>query len=218
LTIAGAAAATAIARAWIAPHAASPPAFTESVANDAPADRSATSARRHVAVDQTIVVYVAGAVRRRGLYHLAPTARADDAVRAAGGATNDADLEAVNLAQRLDDGDEIAVPSSAGDGQPMHAHRTHRHPGARSGKRHRHARKHHHLQGDASPSSVVDINSASADELAMLPGIGDRLAERIVTYRTITGPFASPDDLLEVGGMTQSKLDALSGSVTARGP
>jgi competence protein ComEA len=142
-----------------------------------------------------MVVYVAGRVARPGLYRLASGARADDAVRLAGGMLGDADAVAVNLAAQLSDGDEVAIPA-LGD-SPVRRNRTT--PGRRG------ARVPKHI---ASPSpSSVDVNAAGAVQLAAVPGIGAAIARRIVAVRDRDGPFDSLDELLDVNGMTASKLD-----------
>jgi competence protein ComEA len=169
------------------------------------------------------VVYVAGAVRHGGLFTLPAGARAMDALRAAGGASEGADLVAVNLAQQLADGDEVAVPSLDGPSQgAAPGRRAHRSKRGSHGRKHRH----HHRRsaplavsadtGDASdgPASVVDLNTADESELETLPGVGATLAARIVTFREATGAFSTPDDLLDVSGVTQSKLDAIEPYVT----
>jgi competence protein ComEA len=201
--------------------------------------------------DARVTVYVAGAVVHAGVYALPATARGVDALHAAGGARGDADLVAVNLAQRLEDGEEIVVPvvgadpaaaSAAGsvrrsrraraDGEAEPVRKAHR----------KRARKHRKPRaatvdasyGDASgasdasdasaasavaadpPTETVDLNTADENELETLPGIGASLAARIVEFREINGPFASPDDLLDVGGMTQGRLDAIEPYVTTR--
>lgn len=136
-----------------------------------------------------VVVYVAGAVVHAGLYTLAAGARAQDAVVRAGGLSADADGAGVNLAQRLSDGEEIAVPRQ-GEAPPRAA-------------RTRAARK------SAAVPAAVDLNAADASALASLPGIGPTLAARIVEYRRLNGPFASIDELADVAGMTQRRIDAL---------
>lgn len=174
-----------------------------------------------VASPARIVVYVAGAVAHPGLYHLAPQARAADALAAAGGPSGGADLVAVNLAAVLADGDEVAVyergsaPSSRARraaGKPAHAVRKH----ATKGKRPRH----HAARGGVADAAVavspVDLNHAGASELASLPGVGPALAERIVIVRETSGRFTSLDDLLDVGGMTLARIDALAPLVTLR--
>jgi competence protein ComEA len=107
----------------------------------------------------------------------------------------DADAVAVNLAAKLGDGDEIAVPalgeSPARRRVPMPARRSSRRP-----------------RGAASPSPAsVDVNVAGAAQLARVPGIGPAIAQRIVAVRDRDGPFGSLDELLDVNGMTASKLD-----------
>jgi competence protein ComEA len=193
-----------------------PPAAVSSV--DAAPSETPGSARQFAVRERSsrIVVYVAGQVLHRGIYELSPTARAGDALRAAGGATANADLVAVNLAQPLSDGDEVAVPAFGDDATRG---------GARSsghGRHHgRHKKKRHHRHRvapdsetadtvDAEPTVVVHLNSADESELETLPGIGPALAERIVQFREQAGPYASTDDLLDVAGVTQSKLDAIA--------
>jgi competence protein ComEA len=155
-----------------------------------------------------IVVYVAGEVRRGGIYELPPSARAFDALRAAGGATANADMVAVNLAQPLADGDEVAVPA-LGARRSAHAR-------SRSGHaRARHKKKKHREERDA-PTTVIDLNAADESELEGLPGIGPALAQRIVAFRQQAGRYGSSDDLLDVAGMTQRKLDAIAPYVAVR--
>lgn len=150
--------------------------------------RSATLARA--------VVYVAGAVVRPGVYDVASGARVQDAVQRAGGLRADADPLAVNLAARVSDGEEIAVVR-IGDATPKPLRRA-----RRTRKR------------AAAPLSPVDLNSADAAALASLPGVGATLAARIVEYRRLNGAFASVDELADVAGMTQRRVDALAPYLT----
>ena len=135
------------------------------------------------------VVYVAGAVRRPGLYQLRAGARADDAVRSAGGFRADADTAAVNLAAHVADGDEVYVGML---GAPT--------PRTVSARRSR-------TKSNKSANIVVDLNTASTEELARVPGIGATLAARIVDVRERDGAYATFDELLDVAGMTASRLD-----------
>ncbi len=164
------------------------------------------------------VVYVAGEVLRPGVYALPASARAVDALRAAGGPAGDADLVAVNLAERLVDGEEIVVQpkgasvsvASAASGRAARAglrrrsaqHSSQRRRGSRSRK--------------APPTDSVDLNRADAAALEELPGIGPALAERIVAFRDLNGPFASLDDLLDVNGMSDGKLEEIAPYATVR--
>jgi competence protein ComEA len=204
-------------------RAAHPVAPGAAVTVDASPGVSALRASRRAKLDDRnslVVVYVAGAVRHRGIYRLPASARAYDAVDAAGGAMPDADLVAVNLAEPLADGDEVAVPALGREVAPARArsHRLGSHDRAHhKKKRHRKRTKVPREEADASGgrSSVVELNSADESELETLPGIGPALAQRIVAFREQTGPYASPDDLLDVAGMTPAKLDAIEPYVSA---
>jgi competence protein ComEA len=151
------------------------------------------------------VVYVCGAVKRPGIYRLAPGARLADAVAQAGGALGNADLEQLNLAQPVVDGMKIDVPgkghslaetgaeSLAGDvSQPRSPHRG--------------GHNRHKLQ----PGQTLNINTATQTELTQLPGVGPGLARRIVEYRTANGPFQTIDDLQNVSGIGPSKFAKLA--------
>lgn len=134
-----------------------------------------------------LVVDVAGAVARPGLYHLDAGTRIADAVAAAGGASAKADMTLVNLAAPLADGEQVLVPQRGTAAAP-------------SG-------------GAPSASAPVDLNTASADELDALPGIGPTTAQKIIDYRQANGPFRSVDDLEAVPGIGPSKLAQLKGLV-----
>jgi competence protein ComEA len=122
-----------------------------------------------------ITVYVTGAVAQPGsTVILPPGSRVEDAVAAAGGILPSADLERVNLAALLRDGDQVHVPA-VGDAEVAVA--------------------------TTSGGALININTANADEIDQLPGIGPALAERIVAYRESNGPFASLDDLDQVEGI-----------------
>lgn len=137
----------------------------------------------------SVVVYVAGAVVRPGLYSMAGSSRVNDAVRAAGGLRRDADADAVNLAEHVTDGEEIRV-ARIGEATPRPAR----------GRAHK-AR---------ALAENVDLNTADAGTLASLPGVGSTLAQRIVEYRRLNGRFASLDELADVAGMTQRRIDAIA--------
>jgi competence protein ComEA len=143
------------------------------------------------------VVYVVGAVARSGLYRIPAGARVNDAIQRAGGLRADADPAAVNLAERVSDGEEIRVLRFGETASP--ARKSTRRP----------ARK--RVLPAAAP---IDVNAADAQALASIPGIGPTLAARIVEYRRINGPFASLDELADVAGMTQRRIDAISTYVT----
>lgn len=145
-----------------------------------------------------IVVHVAGAVARPGLVTLEPDSRAGDAVTAAGGPSDDADLDALNLAAPLTDGQRVYVPA-LGEIDPASVPAGPTAPVA---------------PGSTAPAGPVDINTAGAADLEQLPGVGPATAQAIVDDRERNGPFASVDDLDRVRGIGPAKLDALRELVT----
>jgi competence protein ComEA len=135
-----------------------------------------------------VVVHAAGAVRSPGLYHLPVGARVDDLLRAAGGATTDADLDRINLAAPLTDGSRVYVPR-VGEAAP---------PVASGGS-----------GADASSSGPLDLNTATLEQLDALPGVGPATAKAIIDARSKRGRFTSVDDLLSVRGIGPAKLEAI---------
>jgi competence protein ComEA len=131
------------------------------------------------------VVHVAGAVRRPGVYELPAGARVQDAVRRAGGPRRRADLDAVNLAARVADGQQVVVPVriAAAAAAPAAA-------------------------GEA-PAAPVSLGSATLEQLQTLDGVGPATAQKIVAYRTEHGGFGSVDDLANVAGIGPKKLAAI---------
>jgi len=157
--------------------------------------------RPHGSVPTRIVVYVAGAVIRPGLYRLPPGARGVDAVRAAGGLTAQADPAGINLAELLEDGEQMTAPLV---GQHVRS--------ARGGVHRRKAKR--HKRSSAPAIGSVDLNSADAQTLSGLPGIGDELARRIIAFREANGSFASLDELADVAGVTPRLIESLTPYVT----
>ncbi len=130
-------------------------------------------------------VHLAGAVAQPGLYEIPAGFRVGDLVDAAGGPVAGADLAAVNLAERMRDGQQIYVPL-VGEQPVIDA------GGAATGT-----------------TGPIDVNAATAPQLEGLPGIGPSLAAAIVAYRSENGPFATLDELEEVPGIGPAKLSQL---------
>ena len=164
---------------------------TPGSATTVPSPPSPTAAPR--AQVSTILVYVAGAVAAPGVYRFQPDARVQQAIAAAGGATAEADLETLNLAALMRDGDRVYVPRV---GQPVPVAVGSAGSGTTSA-------------GTPQPVGPVDLNRATVDELDALPGIGPATAAAIVAHREQKGPFSSVDGLLDVRGIGPSKLDAI---------
>lgn len=151
-----------------------------------------------------LVVHVAGAVMRPGIAHVAHGARVADAIEAAGGPAEDADLDQLNLAAPLGDGVQVRVPH---EGETLAAPISPVPPtagGTADGG----------AAGAPPVPTVVDLNRATAAELEQLPGIGPSLAAAIVTWRTNHGGFKRVDDLLDVPGIGPAKLASLADRVT----
>lgn len=137
-------------------------------------------------------VYVCGAVRNPGVYRLPPGSLVDDAIRAAGGPTENADLLNINLALELKDQQQVYVPYIGEISTPLPPVPTPISPG----------------------SARININTASAEELQRLPYIGPTLAQRIVAYREAHGPFREVTDLLQVPGIGPAIFSAIRDLVT----
>lgn len=145
-----------------------------------------------------LTVHVAGAVKQPGVYHLPPNSRVDDAIRQAGGATVNADLDALNLAEPITDGQKIYVPRKGEMPPPTLASKT---PNSTTQAHSRDSKSHSAVR------FPLDLNTATAEQLEAIPGIGPVLAQRIVDYRRANGRFQSVDDLLEVQGIGQKRLE-----------
>ena len=136
-------------------------------------------------------VYMTGAVHVPGVYVVGQESRLADAIEAAGGATDEANLTVINLAARVKDEDHWHIPRQGEEVAP--------------------------LQTSASTASEkIDINSASPEVLEGLPGIGEVKAQAIVAYREANGPYSAVDQLLEIRGIGAVTLDAIRSLVEAR--
>lgn len=150
-----------------------------------------------------LTVHVAGEVMHPGVYVLSGNSRVVDAIAAAGGATARADLNAVNLATPLIEAAQIYIPRGGETTKPV---RVRPKPGLNPPT---------NLDGSVSndlitgASTLIDINSASEQQLDTLPGVGPSTARAIVAYRSRHGSFSRIEDLLNVPGIGPAKLDAL---------
>jgi competence protein ComEA len=143
-------------------------------------------------------VHVIGAVTAPGVYNLPPGSIVQDALAAAGGTTARASLGTLNLAHRLQDGEQVLVPEAAPPATVA------ANVGATS------------PAGTAAPAAAasVNINTASAAELVALPHIGPALAQRIVDYRTAHGPFRAIEDVMQVSGIGPAIFQQIKNSIT----
>ena len=137
------------------------------------------------AVTKTILIHVAGKVKRPDVYPLLAGSRVSDAIKAAGGAQKGVDLSDINLARVLVDGEQVYVGYVA------------------------------KVSSSSSKSSktrftgVINVNRATKAEFDSLTGIGPVLANRIINYRSANGPFLALDDLLKVSGIGSKTLERI---------
>ena len=143
-----------------------------------------------------IKVHVTGAVNAPGIYTLWDGARVDDAIAIAGGASSEANLNAVNLALKVRDEDKVAIPrmDETVTNAPSSSVVT--------------------TGGGSGPA--IDLNTADVTTLTSLPGIGEVKAQAIVTHRKQNGPFTRIEDLLEVPGIGSGTLEAIRDLVIVR--
>ena len=164
----------------------------------------------------TVRIHVAGAVVHPGVYSVSSSARVVDAVAAAGGATSRADLERINLAQIIVDTEQVFVPSRATRTTKITV-----------APRLRPSRTTVPVSVPTIPGAMpiigapnttmtplINLNSATSDQLDTLPGVGPSTAKAIISYRNRKGPFGKVEDLLNVPGIGPSKVAALRDQVT----
>ncbi len=166
------------------------PALTTPAADDTSEDGSSGTTPTVVVVD------VAGAVRRPGVYRLPQGSRITDAVARAGGMSRNAATSSVDLAAPLADGEQVLVPATAAGGAGV--------PAAPTGS-----------AAGPGVSAPVDLNTATAEQLDALPGVGPVTAQKIVDYRQQHGPYTSVDDLDAISGIGPAKIANLKGLVIA---
>lgn len=147
-----------------------------------------------------VVVYVCGAVRSPGVVRLPAGARVTDAVALAGGPTARAELAAVNLAAPVTDGQQIMVPEKGAAGAVAAAPAPASGPGLGAAA--------------GAAGALVNINTASLEELDSLDGVGPSTAQKIIDYRTANGGFTSVEQLKDVPGIGDAKFAALKDFVT----
>jgi competence protein ComEA len=139
---------------------------------------------------RTIKIHVVGAVAAPGLYDLTHGARTADAIQVAGGPVPTADLSRINLAAKLADGQQLFVPDVSDTITAAQ------------------------VEGSGSAGGgLINLNSASPDQLTELDGIGPKTAEKIVKYREETGGFNNVEELMDVPGIGPAKFDQIKDSV-----
>ena len=156
----------------------------------------------------TSTVHVAGAVKNPGVYDVPSSSRVIDAIEKAGGATENADLDQINLAEYVADGQKIEVPSFKRDDTLSNYQLiTDKFNLEKSNST-------EEKSAEKSKSSLVNINTADSSELQSLPGIGPTIAKSIVEYRKENGNFETIEDLKNVQRIGDKTFDKLKDSIT----
>ncbi|HEY8909887.1 MAG TPA: helix-hairpin-helix domain-containing protein [Desulfosporosinus sp.] len=164
-----------------------------------------------------IIVYIAGAVEKPGLVHLSPDARLDDALKQVRPLA-EANLESMNPAEKLKDGQKVSVPyktlpvtpGSAAVGNAMNSGSV----SSAGGSVPAPIASPVAVSSPAQAGSKININTAGVAELDKLSGVGPALAERILQYRAAHGPFARPEDLENVSGIGAKTYEKMASQVT----
>ncbi|MBR4670523.1 MAG: helix-hairpin-helix domain-containing protein [Butyrivibrio sp.] len=154
---------------------------------------------------EDIIVYVCGAVNDPGVYTLSSNSRADDAVTTAGGFSEEADINYVNLAAPISDGSKLFIPTKE---EVQSSGGSIKEPSIGEGG-----------QDDLYPNSssndgLININTASKEELKTLPGVGDVTADKIIDYRQKNGEFKSIEDIKKVSGIKDKLFSKIKEKIT----
>ena len=135
--------------------------------------------------EDEIAVYITGEVKQPGVYYIESGLRLNDLIEVCGGLTDKADLSDINLAEKLNDSDKIDIPSIIAEKDEMNS-----------------------ISDIDNNSDLININTASKEELKTLNGIGDTLANNIIEYRN-NCKFDTIEDILNVNGIGESKYDGI---------
>lgn len=163
----------------------------DEVSTDVPATITKTSAAENICDNQKCFVYVCGAVNNPDVYILSSENHIVDAIEASGGFCDDADINYLNLAEKINDGMRIYVPVIG---------ETVTEPVA--------------VQNSGTESGLVNINTADADKLMSIPGIGKSKADKIISYREKNGSFGSISDIMNVDGIKNGMYDKIKDFIT----
>lgn len=151
------------------------------------------------------VVYVCGNVKKPGVYELPQDARINDAINLAGGTLSNSDLEAINLAEKVRDGEKIYVPK-VGEMQKR----------LKEVAENQDTQSVNVVSSSNNEDGKININTATKEELKRLYKIGDKLAERIIEYREKNGPFKNIEDIKKVSGIGDKIFEAIKDSIVAQ--
>ena len=158
--------------------------------------------------ENEVIIHITGSVKNPGIVRLKEGSRIEDAIEAAGGLTENADISKVNLAYVVDDGTKIKIPSSQeediGDEEIID-----------SGSGENIIIEENTTSSNKS-SQTININKATETELQTLPGIGASLASRIIEYRSQNGKFGSIEEIKNVNGIGDSKFENIKDLISVK--
>lgn len=151
--------------------------------------------------EELVIVHITGGVKIPGIVRLKEGSRMEDAIEAAGGLTEDADITCVNLAYVLEDGIKIRIPrlSDEEDSNSIF----------NEGSGGNIIEENDESTSTNQTSKNININKATESELQTLPGIGASLASRIIDYREQNGKFTTIEEIKNVNGIGESKYDQI---------
>lgn len=147
---------------------------------------------KEVEIQEKIKVHIAGSVINEGIVELEEGARIADAIKEAGGTTPDANMEEVNLAYKIQDGQKIYIPNTNDEEVEIIKEEN----------------------TNKSKTGLININTATQTELELLTGIGPSTASKIIAYREQNGKFKTKEDLKEVPGIGESKYETIKEEIT----
>ena len=161
----------------------------ESVEETTVVETTVLAEKTEVSTTQETVIFVdiKGAVKNPGVYQMKVGDRVKDALEAAGGLTEEADSQKVNLAKRLEDQMVIVVPKVGEEAEEIPAGET---------------------RNEATKEGKVNINTATVEELKTLKGVGEKKAEAIIEYRKKNGSFQTKEDLMKVRGIGKKLFES----------
>ncbi len=187
---------------------------------ESPADADYTAGKSSDEERRTITVYVCGAVRNPDVYLLEDGERVNDAVHMAGGFSDDAGYEYLNLAAKLVDGQKVYIPTkreieeaiAAGEAYTAEVNITTSSPGIDAPNNNKNGA----TSQSGNADGKVDINSATKETLMSLPGIGESKADKIIAYRQSNGGFSSVEDIMLVDGIKEGLFNKVKDKICVR--